>query len=60
MDHKEQHRQKHQHERELEKKEHKKHEQEAEKNALPFHPAWLFVVLFVLALAGILIWTALT
>ncbi len=49
MDHHEQHHQHHQKEREHEKKAHKAHEQQAEKNALPFHPAW-FVALGVVAI----------
>ena len=57
MDHKEQHHQKHEKEREHEKKEHKAHEQQEMKSALPFHPAWLFGVGAVLALAAVLIWT---
>jgi hypothetical protein len=59
MDHKEQHQQKHEKEREHEKHEHKKHEQGGAKGGLPFHPAWLFGVGAVLALAGIVIWTLL-
>jgi hypothetical protein len=57
MDHKEQHHQKHVQEREHEKKEHRKYEQQQQgKNVLPFHPAWLFVVGAVLAVAAMLFW----
>jgi hypothetical protein len=57
MDHKEQHHLKHEKEREHEKKERKEHEWAAEKMLLPFHPAWLFAVGAVLALAAVLLWT---
>jgi hypothetical protein len=57
MDHKEQHHQKHEHEREHHKKEQKEHEQRQEKNAWPIHPAWLFGLAAVLAIAALLIWT---
>ena len=60
MDHKDQHHQKHIKEREHEKKEHKQHEQQQERNALPFHPAWLVAVGAVLVLAVVLIWTLLS
>ena len=58
MDHKEQHHQKKEKEREHEKAQHNAHEQQdAKKSRLPFHPAWLVVVGFVLTLSAILIWT---
>ncbi len=57
MDHKEQHHLKHEMEREHEKKEHKVHENQQKKSLLPFHPAWLFVVGFVLVVAALLVWT---
>ena len=53
MDHKEQHHQKHEKEREEKKKEQKEHERQAEKSLLPFHPAWLFVLGFVLVAVAV-------
>jgi hypothetical protein len=57
MDHKEQHHQHHEKEREQHKKEKKEHEHQQEKSRLPFHPAWLLGVGFVLVVAAILVWT---
>ncbi|HKI35110.1 MAG TPA: hypothetical protein VKA46_24855 [Gemmataceae bacterium] len=58
MDHKEQHHQKHEKDREHEQREHKEHERQQEKKGLlPFHPAWLFAIGAVLALAAVLVWT---
>jgi cytoskeletal protein RodZ len=57
MDHHEQHHQHHKEEREHEKKEHKAYERQHEKSALPFHPAWLVVVGFVLVVVALLLWT---
>ena len=57
MDHKEQHHQRHVKEREHKKQEHQEHEREAEKNLLPFHPAWLFMIGAVLVVVAVLIWT---
>ncbi len=58
MDHKEQHQQKKEKQRDQEKKEHRVYEQQAEKKGrLPFHPAWVVVVGFVLTLTAVLIWT---
>jgi hypothetical protein len=58
VDHQEQHHQHHQKEREHEKKELRAHAQgQGKKATLPFHPAWLVVVVFVLILAAILVWT---
>jgi hypothetical protein len=57
MDHKEEHHLKHVKEREHKKKEQQEHEREAEKNLLPFHPAWLFVVGALLVAVAVLTWT---
>jgi hypothetical protein len=57
MDHKEQHHQHHIKEREHHKKEQKAYEARQEKNLLPFHRAWLFVIGVVLMVVAILVWT---
>jgi hypothetical protein len=57
MDHHEQHHQRHQQEREQKKKEEREHERSQEKSGLPFHPAWLVGIGFVLTLAAVLVWT---
>jgi hypothetical protein len=57
MDHHEQHHQHHEKEREEKKKHEKEYERKHEGSGPPIHPAWLFGVGAILALAAILIWT---
>lgn len=57
MDHHEQHHQHHQKERAEKKKHQKEYERQHEGDRAPIHPAWIFGVGVVLALAAILVWT---